>query len=321
MNWFDLSRRGLALCGGALLLCFGLASHADEIQDASKLLKEGQHEQAPGRVNAYLSGEPQDAQARFRKGSILAGQGKADDAMRIFTELTEDYPGLPEPYNNLAVLYASQGQYDKARIALETALRTHPSYATAHENLGAIYAQLASQAYDRALQLNRGSTRRQAKLELIEDLFTSPAQGGKPNGAAHDPAASPAQPQPVAEQVPSTPAAGSGKAVLLVVNAWAAAWSSKDVKRYLAFYADDFKTPGGESRKAWEEQRRKRISNPKSIHVSIKNPKVELMDDGHARVSFRQSYHASHLKNSSKKTLVLVESGGGWLIQEEHSGK
>ena len=78
------------------------------------------------------------------KGLILTEQGKPADAIKIFTGLTEDYPELPEPYNNLAVLYASQGQYDKARTALEMSIRTHPSYATAHENLGDIYAKMAS---------------------------------------------------------------------------------------------------------------------------------------------------------------------------------
>ena len=85
---------------------------------------------------------------------ILTEQNKTDDAIKVFTELTEDYPELPEPYNNLAVLYATQGEYDKARKALEMAIRTHPSYAIAHENLGDIYATLASQAYDKALQLD-----------------------------------------------------------------------------------------------------------------------------------------------------------------------
>ena len=128
-------------------------------------------------------------------------------------------------------------------------------------------------------------------------------------------------PQPAGPEIAKQPAAGSRDEVLSSVDTWAAAWSAKDVKRYLAFYADDFKTPGGKSRKAWEELRRKRISTPKSIRVSIESPKVVLIDNRHVRVSFRQSYRASNLKDFSSKTLALVRSGGGWLIQEEHSGK
>ena len=347
MNMLNLFCQRATLCGGALLLCFSLSSHADEIQDINKLFKQGQYEQALGRINTYLESKPKDAQARFLKGLILTEQGKTNDAIRIFTDLTEDYPELPEPYNNLAVLYAGQGQYDKARIALEMAIRTHPSYATAHENLGDIYAKMASQAYDRALQLDRSNTSTQTKLALIKDLFTGPAKGGKPNSAVHNVATGIAtgpssKPQPAAapDAVPAaaTPAAStpetttpehaapkkpaaSSNEVLKVINEWAAAWSSKNVKRYLSFYAGDFKTPDGFSRSAWEAQRHERISNPKSIHVSISNPKVKFIDDSHASVSFKQSYRATHLKNLSSKTLVLVKSGGNWLIQEERSGK
>src|SRR6266478_4423624 len=94
-----------------------------------------------------IADNPRDARARFLKGLILTEQNKPNDAIKVFTALTDDYPELPEPYNNLAVLYASQGQYDKARKSLEMAIRTHPSYAIAHENLGDVYAKMASEAY------------------------------------------------------------------------------------------------------------------------------------------------------------------------------
>jgi tetratricopeptide (TPR) repeat protein len=349
-----------ALCGGALLLCFSLAAGADEIQDINKLFKQGKTEPALERVNVYLSGKPKDAQARFLKGLILTEQGNSNEAIRVFSDLTEDYPELPEPYNNLAVLYASQGQYDKARISLEMAIRTHPSYATAHENLGDIYAKMASQAYDRALQLDHDNTSTQTKLAMIKDLFTADSsKAGKAAGKAQrtapavvktQPVAAPAQevataavapapaetstasitpataPEPVApaeKTVAEQPANGSGNSgeVLKAVQAWAAAWSSRNVKGYLAFYAEDFKTPDGESRANWEAQRNDRISRPKSIHVGISNAKVKFVDESHASVSFKQSYHASHLKTSSGKTLALVKSGDQWLIQEERTGK
>ena len=115
----------------ALLFSFFTAAAAiaqsDELQDASQLLKQGQLDRALDRVDSYLKSRPKDARGRFLKGLILAEQNKPNDAIRIFTELTQEFPELPEPYNNLAVLYASQGQYDKARTALEMAVRTHPS--------------------------------------------------------------------------------------------------------------------------------------------------------------------------------------------------
>ena len=143
------------------------------------MLRAGQTDQAMQKVDAVLAQKPRDAQMRFFKGLILTEQGKSNDAIQVFLHLTEDYPELPEPYNNLAVLYASQGEYEKARASLEMAIRTHPSYATAHENLGDVYAKLASQAYDKALQLDSNNTAAQSKLALIRELISVNSNGGK----------------------------------------------------------------------------------------------------------------------------------------------
>jgi len=327
--------------GCAFLLCFSLFAHADEIQEINKLFKQGQQEQALGRINTYLTSKPKDAQARFLKGLILTEQNKTNEAIRVFSDLTEDFPELPEPYNNLAVLYASQGQYDKARIALEMAIRTHPSYATAHENLGDIYAKMASQAYDRALQLDHSNTSTQTKLAMVKEIFAAgTAKNGKTGKPAHKspvvsasapddqvaasssiaptsmvPAASSVQAQTVA-----TSSNSSGSAVLSRVHAWAAAWSAKKVKEYLAFYAEDFKVPGNAKRANWEAQRNNRISKPKSIEVTIVKPTVQFIDANHASVTFKQNYSASHLHTTSSKTLVFEKSGDNWLIQEESTG-
>src|SRR5581483_7010289 len=171
------------------------AARADDLQEATKLLKSGQSQQALDRVNRILAVRPRDPQARFLKGVILTDQGSTREAIDIFTRLTQEYPELPEPYNNLAVIYASQGQYEKARTALEQSIRTHPSYATAYENLGDVYAKLASQAYGKALQLDSSNTGAQNKLSLVRELVREPTQ--KPVAAA--PAAK-EPPAPVAKE-------------------------------------------------------------------------------------------------------------------------
>ena len=125
-------------------------AHADEYGDVNQLVRAGKLADALGKADQYLAAKPRDPQMRFLKGVILTESGKPNDAITVFLKLTEDYPELPEPYNNLAVLYAGQGQYEKARAALEMAIRTNPSYATAQENLGDVYAKLASQAYSKA---------------------------------------------------------------------------------------------------------------------------------------------------------------------------
>ena len=118
------------------------------------------------------------------KGLILTEMGRADEAIATFTRLTEDFPELPEPYNNLAVLHARLKQYDKALAALEMAIRAHPDYAVAYENLGDIHAKLASQSYLRAQQLDRATAASVApKLKLLRELFATESKPAAPQAA------------------------------------------------------------------------------------------------------------------------------------------
>jgi tetratricopeptide (TPR) repeat protein len=160
------------MISGLVLALLAGAARADDSADVMRLMRNAQYAEALVRADAFLAKNPRDAQMRFLKGVILTEQNRGADAIAVFTRLTEDYPGLPEPYNNLAVLHAANGQYDKARAALDAAIRTHPAYSVAHENLGDIHARLASQAYDKALQLDTSSTAPRPKLTLMRTLLT-----------------------------------------------------------------------------------------------------------------------------------------------------
>src|SRR4051812_31270127 len=246
----------------ALLVALtGAPARADDIQDINRLIKQGQNSQALDRVNQYLAKKPRDAQGRFLKGVILTEQNKPQEAIDIFTKLSQDYPELPEPYNNLAVLYASQGQYEKARQSLEMSIRTHPAYATAYENLGDVYTKLASQSYDKALQLDNSNATAKSKLALMTEIISSSGRPAKPaTAAAPVPAQPPARtadagkitptpaPPPVVAQAPAKAepkpapapkAEGAGDAagdeVLKSVQGWARAWAAKDVPAYLSY--------------------------------------------------------------------------------------
>src|SRR4051812_9313828 len=175
---------------------FAFAAPPGGPEDAQKLYGQGKLAPALEKVDAFLKAQPRDPQGRFLKGLILTEQKRTAEAIQVFTGLTEDFPELPEPYNNLAVLYASQGNYDKAKSALELAIHTHPSYATAHENLGDIYAQLASRAYDRALQLDKNNSTAQTKLAMVKDLFSSQRTAGSTKPAASSAAPTSAPPAP-----------------------------------------------------------------------------------------------------------------------------
>lgn len=141
------------------------AAWADEYSDVGKLLRAGQLEQARARVDRHLAAKPRDPQMRYFKGLIQRESGQQAEALATFTKLTEDFPELPEPHNGLAVIYAAQGDYEKARAALEQAVRANPGYAIAHENLGDLYARLAVQAYCQALKLEAGNTTAKSKLD------------------------------------------------------------------------------------------------------------------------------------------------------------
>ncbi len=360
------------LAAAVAATCLGMAATAvaapaDDLREAQKLYGQQKLQPALDKVEGFLKAQPRDPQGRFLKGLLLTEQKRVPEAIQVFTGLTEDFPELPEPYNNLAVLYASQGNYDKAKSALELAIHTHPSYATAHENLGDIYAQLASRAYDRALQLDKNNSTAQLKLSMVKDLFKTGSAPAKAEPAKIEPAkaeapkaepvkAEPAKaeapkkaetpkvdvakveapkaepkkaPPPVVAAVqptapapaPAPAAAGSDpKAqIAATVDSWTKAWSGKDVKGYLSYYAPDFELPAGETRASWEKQRADRIQKPKLIEVGAKVLSTQV-NGNEATITIRQSYRSDTLKSNNTKTLKLVKSGDRWLIKQERVG-
>jgi tetratricopeptide (TPR) repeat protein len=307
----------------AVVACLILVSApvlANEVQEINQQFRKGDLPGALERADRYLAKNPKDAQARFLKGLILADQGKTNDAIAVFTGLTEDYPELPEPYNNLAVLYASQGKYEAAKTALELAIRTHPSYATAHENLGDIYAKMASIAYDKALELDSKNATAQTKLALIQEMIQG--QPRKTVASKPEPSAQKSEAKPVAtDSAPVKPASTSpASAELAIKNAvtrWAQAWSEKDMDAYLAAYASDY-SADGLTRSDWEALRRSRITKPKTIEVKISDLKVKQQGDT-AKATFRQVYRSDRHRSTVTKTLELALQTGQWRIVKETS--
>jgi tetratricopeptide (TPR) repeat protein len=329
------------------------AVRADEVGDVQKLLSAGKNSDALQKADQYLAIRPRDPMMRFLRAISLSQAGRIAESITAFTKLTEDYPELPEPFNNLAVLYAQQGQYDKSRNALEMAIRTNPSYATAYENLGDVYAKLASQAYSKALQIDTRSAVA-PKLAMIRDLFPKERGGTTVAGLTNSntpattptaapapaPAPAPAKPNPAPAPAPApvtkpaaaptpapapAPAAAttqvksdaSAREVESALQAWAAAWSKKDLNGYFAAYSRDF--TGGKTRKAWEQERRDRIQGKRSISVKLSSIDVSV-NGNKATARFHQDYKADSLNISSGKRVELVRSGGEWVIVKESSG-
>jgi predicted Zn-dependent protease len=142
------------------------------VTEATRLMKTGQHADAIITLDTALKLTPRDPRLRFTYGLVLADQGKPVEAIDVLTQLTQDFPELPEPFNNLAVLHAARGDLDKARFALENALRALPNYSLGHENLGDLYIRLAARSYEQANASDRANTAAQSKLTLTRDLLT-----------------------------------------------------------------------------------------------------------------------------------------------------
>lgn len=174
---------GLLACAGFVLPQPALAQGTvivpsvpnNDFQEATILYRAGKSDAAMERIDAWLKARPKDARGRFLRGMILTQQKKIDDAVKVYTELSQDYPELPEPYNNLAVIHADRGEFDKARGLLESAVRANAAFSAAHENLGDIHARLAAQSYENALKLDANSKTLSAKLRAVNEVIPARA--------------------------------------------------------------------------------------------------------------------------------------------------
>lgn len=160
----------------ALLVALGLpalgAEAPEPARSIERLFRGGDAALALKRADAALVERPGDASLRFLKGVILEETHREPEAIGIFEAMVQDFPDLPEPYNNLAVLVAAKGQLDRARELLEAALRADPRYATAQQNLGDVFLRLAQRAYESA-GTKPADPRLERKLKLLRELATA----------------------------------------------------------------------------------------------------------------------------------------------------
>src|SRR4051794_7804633 len=108
MTQVTVLAHALRLLALACVLLVPPAALADEYADVNQLLRSGKHAEALAKADQYIAAKPRDPQMRFLKGVVQTQAGRTADAIATFTQLTQEYPELPEPYNNLAVLYAGQ---------------------------------------------------------------------------------------------------------------------------------------------------------------------------------------------------------------------
>lgn len=153
-----------------LLLALAGAATAQDVRAIERMFRGGEADKALKTAEQAIAARPRDAAMRFLRGVMLSELQRSAEAIDVFERMIDDFPDLPEPYNNLAVLHAAQGRIDRARELLEIALRHDPAYYTAHENLGDVYARLAQRAYERADASGRGDPLLQRKLRAAREL-------------------------------------------------------------------------------------------------------------------------------------------------------
>ena len=255
---------------------------------------------------AETEGLDDDIRTQFAKGVAYAQANEREEAIAIFTQLIEAHPTLPEPYNNLAVIYADQGNYEKAKKLLERVIKIRPDYATAQENLGDIYIKMAAEAYGKTLKLGGQNERAQAKQRQAAKLVSSFAEAS----AADTPA--PATPR----QAKATDISEINQ-VTVAINDWLRAWENRDMDAYLASYTDDFIGQNDSSHTAWVKSRTARILGASSISIKYSKLKVLLERGDTAKASFMQSYRSDSYQDRTSKRLILKKIDGKWRISQE----
>ncbi len=275
---------------------------------------------------ALLREQPDNIKARFLTALALQYNNQTVLAKKLYQQIIQSNPDLPEPRNNLAMIYLQQGKHDEAVDLLITSLKTHPAYATAWSNLSNLYQGLASEAYRRALSEEKDtrSVVHNIKLTALTSLHSWQEAAPVNNTAAQSPGqvARPKQAITSASTAaPSKPATTqnlSDDALIDIVKDWASAWSRKDLNAYLGAY-----TPGFKGRKAspqqWRQFRQDRITRPGKISVKLSNILVKSRTANQVIIDFHQAYRSANYQDKVVKRLYLTKTGENWKISRENT--
>lgn len=168
-----------ALLIALVTLLGSFPARADEAGDIRALAANGDLPGALRRVELAVAGNPRDAQLRFLHGVMLMDNQRDDAALAVFTQMAQEYPELPDPYNNIALLQARAGRLDAALAAAQDALRAEPTHRTARANLGQLHLMLAVQAWQSLAQSGPIDPALQRRLDGARALLSSTAIGAR----------------------------------------------------------------------------------------------------------------------------------------------
>jgi ketosteroid isomerase-like protein len=346
MAHFGKRAFGLATIAGSFIMFTAQAANFSAIESALQAGDPASARQLITEMEAIVGPDPQ---LQYLKGLAAHRLGELNVAARTFERLHQQHPETPEPGNNLAVVLAAQGRTLEAASILEAVLQAHPDYLPALENQAALHAQQAATAQQRATAL--GSTKRTAPAPSRAAM--APARSKPSPSLAPRPSPLPVTPNPPAaprarlaaatsladdpgqdladaepQRRPSTtPAAGRDTtAVAIPVGAraawaahqqWLAAWQRGDVQAYLSHYAPDFEPSLGQSRAAWEQDRRQKVPKARAATISIDKVQIQIRHDGSVDFRYLQTYGSDRYSDQSRKRLLWRKHNGGWKIIRE----
>ena len=306
----------LLLC---LLLCGAMpAAHANP--QLQLLIEQSQFAAAARSGEKLLLQNPQDTEARFLTAYAYQMNGKTDQAILLYEAVIGDNPALPEPRNNLAMIYLARGDYDRASQLLVEAINTHSSYGTAYANLSLVYKGIASEAYRRAVSESSEpeNYNHEIKLIAITSLDTIAADPlPMPQLAQQSPAATePATEEPASSTPTLVNTANLNTLLIENVRNWAEAWSGKQLDVYTAAYTPDYRARFATHEK-WVQHRRGRIMRPGEIRVVVSDFTIQQRGDTRASVNFVQAFSSPGYSDRVVKRLDFSRVGSQWKIADE----
>ena len=255
-------------------------------------------------IDRLIETNPNSHNLLFLKAVTQSKLGEKKLAIKTYLDLIEIFPHLPEPYNNLAVLYAEQNKLAEAKKILQKALETNSSYSIAHINLGDVYTRMASDAYRKAFELDKSPVANN-KLQLINELFSYSPNMQKKYLAVPDSESN--------NKSDKTKLAD----LAFLIESWRSSWENKDLEVYFSNYSKYLKIKGEMSYKKWKKTRTEKIINKKEISIILTNIKYEYKE-GFWYISMNQAYNSGNYSDNEEKTLIIINESGSFKIIEEN---
>lgn len=273
---------------------------------------------------SMLKQQPENTRILFLTALALQKNNQPEQAQRYYQRLVTLHPELPEPKNNLAMIYLQQGKYDSAVDQLIESLNTHPAYATAWTNLSNLYKGLASEAYRKALSEDNNTTSVMDSIQLtaMTHIYALPAQmqvaQTEPLVTAMKKAPAPAVTKTRVAKSDANANTAREKAIVTSLEQWAHDWSNKDFDNYIAAYIPTYKgnKPNHED---WVAYRNSRINRPGKLQVKLKNIHIKSHNRQFAVIDFDQSYQSANYRDKVRKRVHFMQTRQGWKITKERT--